>query len=127
MSPTVVLREGKPMLAIGAAGGRRIPNGVFGVLLNMILDGRSLADAVTEPRLHTVGGLAIHAERGRPEAEINYLKQIGFNIAGPQQCYVAAVQNDPNTKAGRVVGVADNPPGNGPGVRDPHPQETQVD
>ena len=121
MSPTIVLRDGKPMLAIGAAGGRRIPNGVFEVLLNLIVDGRSLEDAVTEPRLHTEGGLAIHAERGRPEAEIQYLKQIGYTIAGPQQCYVAAVQIDPAKKNGRVVGVADVPPENGPGVRNPHP------
>src|SRR4029079_6578342 len=76
MSPTIVLRDGKPVLAIGAAGGRRIPNGVFQVLLNMIVDGRSLEEAMTEPRLHTEGGLTIHAERGRPEAEIQYLKKI---------------------------------------------------
>jgi gamma-glutamyltranspeptidase len=79
------------MLAIGAAGGRRIPNGVFAVLLNHIVDGRSLEDAVTEPRLHTEGGLAIHAEHGRPEAEIRYLKRVGYTITGPQQCYVEVV------------------------------------
>jgi gamma-glutamyltranspeptidase/glutathione hydrolase len=122
MSPTIVLRDGNPMLAIGAAGGRRIPNGVFEVLLNLVVDGRSLEDAVTEPRLHTEGGLTVHAERGRSEAEIQHLKQIGYSIAGPQQCYVAAVQIDPAKKGERVVGVADNPPGNGPGVRDPRPQ-----
>jgi gamma-glutamyltranspeptidase/glutathione hydrolase len=124
MSPTIVLRDGKPILAIGAAGGRRIPNGVFGVLLNLIADGHSLEDAVTAPRLHTEGGLTIHAERGRPDAEIRYLKQVGYSIAGPQQCYVAVVQIDSEKNSRRVVGVADNPPGNGPGVRDPHPLVT---
>lgn len=127
MSPTIVLRDGKPMLAIGAAGGRRIPNGVFEVLLNLIVDGGSLENAVTEPRLHTEGGLTVHAERGRPEAEIHYLKQIGYTIAGPQQCYVAAVEIDPARKGGAVVGVSDNPPGNGPGVRDPHPKVTYAE
>jgi gamma-glutamyltranspeptidase len=97
---------------------------VFEVLLNFIVGGRSLEDAVTEPRLHTEGGLRIHAERGRPEAEIQSLKQIGFAIAGPQQCYVAAVQIDPTKKSGQMVGVADIPPANGPGTRDPHPQVT---
>jgi gamma-glutamyltranspeptidase/glutathione hydrolase len=127
MSPTIVLRDGKPMLAIGAAGGRRIPNGVFEVLLNMIADGRSLEDAVTEPRLHTEGGLAIHAERGRPEAEIQHLKQIGYAIAGSQQCYVAAVQIAPANRGGPIVGVADSPPGKNPGTRDPHPSVTHAD
>jgi gamma-glutamyltranspeptidase len=126
MSPTIVLRDGKPMLAIGAAGGRRIPNGVFETLLNVIADGRSLEDAVTEPRLHTEGGLTIHAERGRPEAEIQYLKKIGYAIAGPQQCYVSAVQIDAANKGGPVVGVSDQPPGNGPGARDPHPLVTHA-
>jgi gamma-glutamyltranspeptidase / glutathione hydrolase len=121
MSPTIVLRDGKPMLAIGASGGRRIPNGVFGVLLNLIVDGRSLEEAMTEPRLHTEGGLTIHAERGRREAEIQYLKRIGYTVAVPQQCYVAAVQIDPAKKNGRWVGVADSPARKGPDVRDPHP------
>jgi gamma-glutamyltranspeptidase/glutathione hydrolase len=124
MSPTIVLRDGKPMLAIGAAGGRRIPNGVFEVLMNIVVDGHSLEDAVTEPRLHTEGGLLIHAEHGRPESEIQYLKRIGFTVAGPQQCYVAAVQIEPTMKSGRVIGAADSPPGNGPGARDPKPQVT---
>jgi gamma-glutamyltranspeptidase/glutathione hydrolase len=124
MSPTIVLRDGKPMLAIGAAGGRRIPNGIFGVLSNFIIGGRSLEESVTEPRLHTEGGLSIYAERGRPETENQYLKRIGYTIAGPQQCYVAAVQIDPAKKNGRAVGVSDVPPENGPGVRNPHPVVT---
>jgi len=127
MSPTIVLRDGKPMLAIGAAGGRRIPNGIFEVLLNLISDGRSLEEAVTEPRLHTEGGLSIYAERGRPQAETQYLKRVGYAIKGPQQCYVAAVQIDPAKKNGRAVGVADVPPENGPGVRNPHPVVTSAD
>jgi gamma-glutamyltranspeptidase/glutathione hydrolase len=126
MSPTIVLHDGKPMLAIGAAGGRRIPNGVFEVLLNLIVDGLSLEDAVTEPRLYTEGGLLLHTERGRPQSEIQYLKQIGYSISGPQQCYVAAVQIDLAKKGGPVVGVADKPAGSGPGARDPHPQVTHA-
>jgi gamma-glutamyltranspeptidase/glutathione hydrolase len=127
MSPTIVLQGGKPMLAIGAAGGRRIPNGVFDTLFNIIVDGQKLEEAVARPRLHTEGGLAIHAERGRPETEIQYLKQTGYTIAGPQQCYVAAVQIDPMTTGGPAVGVIDKPPGSGPGVRHPHPQVTHSD
>jgi gamma-glutamyltranspeptidase/glutathione hydrolase len=121
MSPTIVLRDGLPMLAIGAAGGRRIPNGIFETLLNLIVDGQTLEAAVTTPRLHTEGDLKIHAEHGRPDAEIQYLKRIGYSIVGAQQCYVAAVQTDRMKKSAAFVGVADRPPGNGPGVRDPHP------
>lgn len=125
MCPTIILRDGRPILAIGAAGGRRIVNGVFEVLFNRIMDGRSLEDSVAELRLHTEGGLTINAEPGRPQAELNYLKQIGYAVYGPQQCYVAAVQFDPAKSGGPMVGVADNPPGKGPGARDPHPTVTR--
>jgi len=35
MCPTIVLRAGRPMLSIGAVGGRRIPNAIFQVLMNI--------------------------------------------------------------------------------------------
>src|SRR6185295_13243663 len=36
MCPTIVTRDGRPVLAIGATGGRRIPNTMFDVLVNHI-------------------------------------------------------------------------------------------
>jgi gamma-glutamyltranspeptidase/glutathione hydrolase len=121
MSPTVVLRDGKPVMAIGAAGGRRIPNGIFQVLMHVLRDGNSLEQAVTEPRLFTNGSTTIHAERGRPEAEIRYLKQIGYTVAGGEQCMVSAVQIDPAKGGQSIVGVADELPGKSPGARSAKP------
>ncbi len=121
MSPTIVLHNSMPMLAIGAAGGRRIVNGVFEVLFNRIIDGHDLEGAMTEPRLHTEGGMALHVERGRPESEIQYLTQIGYSIVGPQQCYVSAVEIDRAKRGGYAVGVADSPPTQPREARDRHP------
>jgi gamma-glutamyltranspeptidase/glutathione hydrolase len=121
MSPTIVLRDNKPVMAIGAAGGRRIPNGIFQVLMRVLRDGDNLEQAVTEPRLFTNGSTMLHAERGRPEAEIRYLKQIGYTIAGGEQCMVSAVQIDPAKKGQGVIGVADELPGKGPGARSAKP------
>jgi gamma-glutamyltranspeptidase/glutathione hydrolase len=122
MSPTIVLRDGKPVMAIGAAGGRRIPNGIFQVLMRVLCDGDNLEQAVIEPRLFTNGSTLLHAERGRPEAEIRYFKQIGYTIAGGEQCIVSAVQIDPAKKDQGVVGVADELPGKGPGARGAKPR-----
>ena len=36
MCPTIVLRDGKPILAIGGTGGRMIPNAIFNVLTEFI-------------------------------------------------------------------------------------------
>jgi gamma-glutamyltranspeptidase/glutathione hydrolase len=107
MCPTIVLRDGRPVLSIGAVGGRRIPNAIFQVLMKQFEDGGSLEDAVAEPRLHTEGGMLVRAEAGRPDSDINYLKQIGYTIGKPEICWVSGVQIDP-TKQGRpAVGVAD--------------------
>src|SRR5262249_46857979 len=46
MCPTVVTKGGKPVLALGATGGRRIPNTLYDVLSYRLGEGRELADAV---------------------------------------------------------------------------------
>src|SRR5205085_1133066 len=53
MCPTVAVRDGKPALALGGRGGRRIPNSVLAVLLARLGEGQPLARAVASPRLHT--------------------------------------------------------------------------
>lgn len=51
MSPTLAWK-GDETLAIGARGGAMIPNHVLQALLNLILDGDSLSEALARPRLH---------------------------------------------------------------------------
>jgi gamma-glutamyltranspeptidase/glutathione hydrolase len=52
MSPTIVLRDGKPRLLIGGSGGPRIITSVLNVML-AILDGRaSLEKAMQDTRVH---------------------------------------------------------------------------
>ena len=58
----------------------------------------------TEPRLHTEGGMLVRAEAGRPESDINYLKQLGYTIGKPEICWVAGVQIDPTKHDRPVVG-----------------------
>lgn len=52
MSPTIVFREGRPVLALGAAGGPRIITSVLQVLLNVIDANMPLDEAMSAPRLH---------------------------------------------------------------------------
>src|SRR5205814_7206575 len=49
MCPTIVAKNGRPMYAVGARGGRRIPNAVAEVLLQIVARGKSLTDAVAAP------------------------------------------------------------------------------
>jgi gamma-glutamyltranspeptidase/glutathione hydrolase len=50
MSPTIVLRDGRPWLAIGSPGGASIITTVLQILVNRIDFGMSLPDAIAAPR-----------------------------------------------------------------------------
>ena len=52
MAPTIVLRDGKLFLMLGAPGGSRITNGVLQVLLNVVDFHMNVQDAVDWPRFH---------------------------------------------------------------------------
>jgi gamma-glutamyltranspeptidase / glutathione hydrolase len=52
MTPTILLRDGKPALVTGAPGGSRIITSVLQVILNTVEFGKPLGDAVTMPRIH---------------------------------------------------------------------------
>jgi gamma-glutamyltranspeptidase/glutathione hydrolase len=52
MSPTIVLREGKPELVVGSPGGGRIITAVVHTLVNVIDYGMDIQQAVDAPRFH---------------------------------------------------------------------------
>ena len=52
MTPTIVLRNGKLLMALGTPGGSRIPTTVFHTLINVIDYGMNIQEAVDAPRFH---------------------------------------------------------------------------
>jgi gamma-glutamyltranspeptidase/glutathione hydrolase len=52
MTPTIVLKDGKPFLITGSPGGSRIITAVLQVITNVIDFHMGVAEAVTAPRLH---------------------------------------------------------------------------
>ncbi len=52
MSPTIVSRNGKPVIVVGTPGGSRIITAVTHVLLNLIDYGMNVQEAVDAPRFH---------------------------------------------------------------------------
>jgi gamma-glutamyltranspeptidase/glutathione hydrolase len=99
MCPTVALRDGKPGLALGARGGRRIPNTVLDVLLARIGEGRTLPQAVRAPRMHTEGGLDVTLEKSWPADTLKRLKEIGFVIKAGPGAVLHAIERDPRSGA----------------------------
>lgn len=55
MTPTIVLREGRPFACVGAAGGPRIATATTQVLLNLVLHRMDTEAAVSAPRVHHQG------------------------------------------------------------------------
>ena len=52
MSPTIILKDGKPVMTIGAPGSQRIISGVAQVISNVIDFDMDIQDAISAPRIH---------------------------------------------------------------------------
>jgi gamma-glutamyltranspeptidase / glutathione hydrolase len=102
MCPTVVTRDGKPLLAVGATGGRRIVNTVFDVLAYRLGEGKPLAEAVKAPRVHTEGDLDLILEKDWPAEVVKRLKDCGYAVKAGGAATATAIERDP--KAGTVHG-----------------------
>jgi gamma-glutamyltranspeptidase/glutathione hydrolase len=52
MTPTILVKDGKPTMVIGTPGGRTIINTVLQVILNVVDHDMNIAEAVEAPRFH---------------------------------------------------------------------------
>lgn len=52
MTPSVILKDGKPLLVLGSPGGGKIITSVFQTVVNVIDFGMNLKNAVDAPRMH---------------------------------------------------------------------------
>jgi gamma-glutamyltranspeptidase/glutathione hydrolase len=103
MCPTILLRAGKPVMALGGTGGRMIPNALYKLLAHFVGLGDSIEDAVAAPRVHTDGNLDLTMERKWPEAEMQYLKEVGFNVKLGNNANVHVLSMDAQTGQFRVA------------------------
>src|SRR5262249_36080284 len=106
MSPVIVLRDGKPLLAIGTSGGTAIPAIIANVLVQMVVNRKSLDDAIAAPRYDQQAApedLAYERERA-PKATLDALTAIGHGIHATDAIGdVQAVMID----RGKLVAVSD--------------------
>jgi gamma-glutamyltranspeptidase/glutathione hydrolase len=73
MAPTVVLREGRPELALGSAGSNRIRSAILQTIMGVVDEGLPAQEAVSRPRLH-VEGRELDAEPGIDEDALGRLE-----------------------------------------------------
>ena len=81
MTPTIVLKNGKPVLVTGSPGGSRIITTVLQVIVNVIDFHMPIDQAVETPRLHNQWQPdEVTVEPGFPADEIAALKARGHNV-----------------------------------------------
>lgn len=106
MSPTILLKEGKPVMAVGAPGGTRIISCVAQTILNYIEFKMPLYDSIASVRYHhqwQPDVLYIDPPGPRPEV-LQELKTMGYDVRmEPIPCNVMAVTREGST----LHGVAD--------------------
>ena len=61
MTPTILLQDGKPYMALGSPGGPTIINSVLEVIVNVLDFGMNLQEAVNRPR-STISGCRMNCE-----------------------------------------------------------------
>lgn len=81
MTPTVVLKNGKPYLVVGTPGGTTITTSVFQTLVNVLEFDMNADDAVNKPKFHHQWlPDEIAVERDFPQAVRDQLQQMGYKI-----------------------------------------------
>jgi gamma-glutamyltranspeptidase/glutathione hydrolase len=84
MSPTIVLKDGKPVLVTGSPGGSRIISTVLQVIVNVLDYHMDIATAVAAPRLHHQWlPDEVRVERGFAKETLDALQAKGHHIVEP--------------------------------------------
>jgi gamma-glutamyltranspeptidase/glutathione hydrolase len=107
MAPTIILRDGKLFMTVGAPGGSRISTAVLQVIVNVLDFGMNVQDAVDAPRIHHQWlPDKLSLERNISPDTAALLKARGYDVdhsPGVVLAQVAAIVND----AGWLQGASD--------------------
>ena len=88
-APSVLVRAGKPLLAVGAPGGRKIMSAVAQTISNVVDFGDGPQDAVNRPRVHDEGeGLLVDSRV--PEAVRAELAELGHEVVVKEETLMSA-------------------------------------
>ena len=112
MAPTVVVRDGRPVLVVGAAGGTTIQTSVLGIIVNNLDFGMGLPEALAAGRASQANTATTAAEAAFRQAfgeELTARFGQRFSDAGE----IAIAQGVSVLPDGRLVAVADSRGGDG--------------
>ena len=106
MTPTIVLKHGKPFLITGSPGGSRITTAVLQVILNVLDRHMDIADAVSAPRVHNQWlPDQVYAEPGLPGDVLAALQARGDKVVAQRP--FASANSIVVAPDGSFIGAAD--------------------
>ncbi len=116
-TPTIVTKDGKPFLVLGADGSGRIITAVLQTIVNVIDHGMTIDEAVRAPRIHHQWlpdriEYEVESDGGIPPEVVATLEALGHQVMPRKHGNVHALMIAPET--GRITGIAEprrTPPG----------------
>ncbi len=109
ITPTIVLKDGKPFMTLGSPGGPRIISTVAQVVMNVVDFKMDLQTAINDPRLHTANAPVAQLEQAIDKATLNELTAWGhkLNLRPELSLYFGGAQGIMILPDGRLHGAAD--------------------
>ncbi|MCX6387181.1 MAG: gamma-glutamyltransferase, partial [Solirubrobacterales bacterium] len=77
MTPTIVVDESGPLLAVGSAGSNRIRSAIVQTIIGVLDKGMGVSEAVQAPRMHLEDGI-VYAE---PGVDVDAISSLGHGLA----------------------------------------------
>ncbi len=103
MCPTIVLKSGRPVCAVGGRGGRKIPNAVLEFLIQLVLNNQTTEAAMSAPRFHTEGGKQVEYQKGIQPLQAQYLTDLGYVSKEGTSATLSAVAIKPDGSLIRLM------------------------
>ena len=107
MAPTIVFRDGRAVMSIGAPGGTHIPLAIAQAIMNVVDFGMTMSEAVSAPRVSATSDVIAVSNRV-PRAVTDELAANGYAVARSPLSYAfAGVHGIAVGRDGRLAGGAD--------------------
>ena len=106
MSPTIILKDGKPVASIGGLGAQKIITGITQVIVQMIDYNKDIQDAINFPRIHDAYGEIKYEDRIDKNV-INDLQKMGHKVVSGGEWFEYPCIQGVTIKDGVLRGGAD--------------------
>ncbi len=106
MAPTLLFKDGEPILVTGAPGGTAITMAIAQSIVNFLDFGMTMFEAVSAPRISATSNVVDVVNR-IPRYVTDELERMGHKIARSQQSYTLGAVHAIERRNGKWIGAAD--------------------